>query len=127
MRSFLDMKKREEGWIKKVLVKIFIKQIRLEEFVDMHKYKEELKEVELKSLVFIKKTFFSAVVSILLLVYLFSKIDLSETLSYLIKIPVWLIALLFILECIIYSLWIFRWQLIVKKISKVSFFALVPI
>jgi len=90
-------------------------------------YKKELKEIERIPVFFLKKHFWSIILTVIIIWIIFLKIDFQETASYLAKVPTFFILIAFLLNLAMYALWVFRWRLIIQKISKIRYFILFPI
>jgi len=91
-------------------------------------YKEELKVIERsKPFLFVERHLFSIFVSILVIIYLFTKIEFRETMLYLGDVPLSFILIVFFINLLMYALSIFRWRIIIQKISKIGYFVLFPI
>lgn len=89
--------------------------------------KKELDIIENKLFHFIKKNLVYIIIGILIVVAIFYKVDFKETMQNLLKIPFWFIIILLLVDLIMNSLRIFRWKLIIQKISEIRYFTLFPI
>jgi len=90
-------------------------------------YKKHRKVEETNIFVLIKKHLISAIVGIIVIIYLFSKVDLNETIKHISSFPFYLVIVVFLITVVLNGLWIFRWRIIIKKISDIGYWVLWPI
>lgn len=80
-----------------------------------------------RPLLFVRKHLFSFLLTALMIMLIYLKLDIKSMIEYLSKIPLYTIACLFLVTLAVYCLRIFRWRRIILKISKANYLQLFPI